>query len=235
VPAHLLNEGTYRLTLLILRNGSKIAYRMDEALTFDVGDVEVRSGAWYGKEPGVVRPQLHWQTQFLGIQHHEPATPRRRDERLQRMPFLEEAVRSISAERLRPEFLVVDDGSDDGSAALLQQWRQRDERMTVLCHRVNQASPARHTPPCGSPGVPSSPARTPTTSRCRIACLGKPPTWMANRKWAWSGRKCPSSGSRAPARPGSNPISLSAMSDLQSQLLVSNCFCAGSVMMRREV
>jgi lipopolysaccharide transport system ATP-binding protein len=66
VPAHLLNEGTYRLTLLILRNGSKIAYRMDEALTFDVGDVEVRSGAWYGKEPGVVRPQLHWQTQFLG-------------------------------------------------------------------------------------------------------------------------------------------------------------------------
>jgi lipopolysaccharide transport system ATP-binding protein len=66
VPGGLLNEGTYRIHLLALRDTSKITFRLDEALTFDVLDMGTRPGTWYGREPGVVRPRLVWNTQVDG-------------------------------------------------------------------------------------------------------------------------------------------------------------------------
>lgn len=65
IPANFLNSGTHRIVLLILENGLRIIFRYDEALQFEVLELEERPGAWYGKEPGVVRPLLDWTTQFV--------------------------------------------------------------------------------------------------------------------------------------------------------------------------
>jgi lipopolysaccharide transport system ATP-binding protein len=62
VPGHLLNTGVHRVDVLILVNGVKIVLRVEQALTFEVVELEERAGAWYGKEPGVVRPRLRWST-----------------------------------------------------------------------------------------------------------------------------------------------------------------------------
>jgi hypothetical protein len=37
-----------------------------EAIGFDVIDTTERKFAWYGKEPGVVQPELPWSTEYLG-------------------------------------------------------------------------------------------------------------------------------------------------------------------------
>jgi lipopolysaccharide transport system ATP-binding protein len=65
VPGGLLNEGTYQIHLLALRDTSKITFRQDEALTFDVLDMGTRPGTWYGREPGTVRPRLDWSTEVV--------------------------------------------------------------------------------------------------------------------------------------------------------------------------
>lgn len=62
IPANLLNSGLHRIALLILRNTSKIVYQLDDALSFEVLDMGKRPGTWYGKEPGVIRPILTWNT-----------------------------------------------------------------------------------------------------------------------------------------------------------------------------
>lgn len=62
IPANFLNEGYYRIALLVLRNTSKIIYKDENALSFEVLDLGSRPGTWYGKEPGVIRPLLHWDT-----------------------------------------------------------------------------------------------------------------------------------------------------------------------------
>jgi lipopolysaccharide transport system ATP-binding protein len=65
IPDYLLNTGLHRISVLILINGQKILFRLDDAVTFDVIETEPRPGAWYGREPGAVRPRLQWQTTFV--------------------------------------------------------------------------------------------------------------------------------------------------------------------------
>ena len=62
IPGNLLNTGTYRVVLLVVKDQSTVVYRSDDVLTFDVAELGEQRGAWYGKEPGVVRPLLEWQT-----------------------------------------------------------------------------------------------------------------------------------------------------------------------------
>jgi lipopolysaccharide transport system ATP-binding protein len=81
IPGHLLNTGVHRIDVLILVNGMKIILRAEQALTFDVVELEERAGAWYGKEPGVVRPRLPWSTILVeegrpsAINAGEPVAP----------------------------------------------------------------------------------------------------------------------------------------------------------------
>lgn len=65
IPGDLLNAGVHRILVLILVNGHTIIFRCDDALLFEVRELEERPGAWYGKEPGVVRPKLKWATSYL--------------------------------------------------------------------------------------------------------------------------------------------------------------------------
>jgi lipopolysaccharide transport system ATP-binding protein len=67
IPGNLLNSGTYRVLLLVVRNTDRVIYRLEDALQFEVRDFQERVGTWYGKEPGVVQPILPWQTEFLDV------------------------------------------------------------------------------------------------------------------------------------------------------------------------
>jgi len=64
VPGGLLNDETYRVELLVVENQSTVIYRYEDMLTFNVQDMETRTG-WFGKWPGVVRPDLEWRTELI--------------------------------------------------------------------------------------------------------------------------------------------------------------------------
>jgi lipopolysaccharide transport system ATP-binding protein len=77
IPGHLLNTGMHRIDVLILVNGLKIILRAEQALTFEVVELEERAGAWYGKEPGLVRPRLPWSTVAVETPGGESDAPAR--------------------------------------------------------------------------------------------------------------------------------------------------------------
>jgi GT2 family glycosyltransferase len=152
------------------------------------------------------------------------------------MPFLEESVRSILGQRGSDlEFLVVDDGSDDGSVEVLQRWSQHDRRMRVLYHRVNQGvAESRNAAlqlargvyvACQDADDVSLPDRLP---RQASYLDDNPDVGMVGTQVAfiWDDA-LPDEGQRS-----TFPV---CNEELQDQLLVTNCFCAGSVMLRREV
>ncbi|MCG6134999.1 MAG: ABC transporter ATP-binding protein [Nostoc sp. LLA-1] len=63
IPGHLLNDGTYKIKLLIVKETSVVLFGQDNVLTFDVNDLP-REGAWHGKWVGAVRPNLKWELEF---------------------------------------------------------------------------------------------------------------------------------------------------------------------------
>ena len=64
IPANLLNNGLYRISLLAVKDESTVLFRLDDALSFEVFDYSERRG-WFGKRPGAVRPVLPWTTEQL--------------------------------------------------------------------------------------------------------------------------------------------------------------------------
>src|SRR3989442_660057 len=65
VPGDLLNEGVYRIELLVVKDQATVLFRDDGILVFEVRDAGQGRGAWYGRVPGVVRPNLEWRTTCL--------------------------------------------------------------------------------------------------------------------------------------------------------------------------
>jgi lipopolysaccharide transport system ATP-binding protein len=63
IPGRLLNDGTYTVKLLIVKDTSVVLFDKDNLLTFDVNDIP-REGAWHGKWVGAVRPNLKWELEF---------------------------------------------------------------------------------------------------------------------------------------------------------------------------
>lgn len=61
IPRHFLNDETYRISLMIVENTSVPIYKHDDILIFSVKDIE-RDSNWFGKWPGVVRPDFEWKT-----------------------------------------------------------------------------------------------------------------------------------------------------------------------------
>jgi lipopolysaccharide transport system ATP-binding protein len=62
IPANLLNDGMYSVTIQVVQDTSSTVYIHPEILVFDVAD-SVRVGNWFGKWPGVVRPKLEWRSE----------------------------------------------------------------------------------------------------------------------------------------------------------------------------
>jgi len=61
IPGNFLNDGVYRVQLLIVKDKSVVIFDFDNAAIFEVHDIE-REGVWYGKWQGAVRPALKWET-----------------------------------------------------------------------------------------------------------------------------------------------------------------------------
>jgi lipopolysaccharide transport system ATP-binding protein len=66
IPANFLNTGQYRIKVLIVKDRSKVIFTLEDALVFEVIETKQREGAYFGNEPGVVRPILPWEIQYLG-------------------------------------------------------------------------------------------------------------------------------------------------------------------------
>jgi lipopolysaccharide transport system ATP-binding protein len=65
IPGNFLNSKLYRVHLLVIQDGQKVIYRHEDILSFDVVELGERYGAYYGEEPGAVRPILQWKTERL--------------------------------------------------------------------------------------------------------------------------------------------------------------------------
>ncbi|AUD03938.1 ABC transporter ATP-binding protein [Spirosoma pollinicola] len=64
IPGYFLNDGSYTISIMIVKDTVTPLYVMEEGITFDVEDY--REGiAWYGKWPGYVRPQIPFHTKML--------------------------------------------------------------------------------------------------------------------------------------------------------------------------
>jgi lipopolysaccharide transport system ATP-binding protein len=60
IPGNFLNDGSYSIRVLVVKDTSVILLDLADALMFEVQDAE-RQGNWYGKWVGVVRPSFEWQ------------------------------------------------------------------------------------------------------------------------------------------------------------------------------
>ena len=58
IPGTLFNDGIYTIQLIIVKDSSAVQV-MNEALVFEIHE-ELRRGNWFGKWPGVIRPQFEW-------------------------------------------------------------------------------------------------------------------------------------------------------------------------------
>jgi lipopolysaccharide transport system ATP-binding protein len=58
IPAPLLNDGSYTLSVMIVKDTTKVLHFLEEPLNFEIADWREGSGSWYGKWPGVVRPSF---------------------------------------------------------------------------------------------------------------------------------------------------------------------------------
>jgi lipopolysaccharide transport system ATP-binding protein len=65
VPGDLMNDGTYRVRLLVVQDDVNVIYDADDALMFDVLDDSELRGGWYGEWVGAVRPILPWTTTLV--------------------------------------------------------------------------------------------------------------------------------------------------------------------------
>jgi len=67
VPGDLLNDGTHRVDLLVIRDQgvSTVIHQEEEILVFDVRDDSSLRGDWYDKWPGAIRPLLDWRTELV--------------------------------------------------------------------------------------------------------------------------------------------------------------------------
>jgi cellulose synthase/poly-beta-1,6-N-acetylglucosamine synthase-like glycosyltransferase len=106
--------------------------------------------------------------------------------------YLEETIASVIAQSFGDfEYILIDDASTDGSAAMLAAWAARDGRIRLL-HNERALNPA------GALNRALAAARgdyvavldqTTTTLLFRRAWPNKLPILMLTRRWAWSVRK----------------------------------------------
>jgi lipopolysaccharide transport system ATP-binding protein len=64
IPAHLLNDSTYTVRLLIHFQGAD-GVDVNSILTFEVNETGREDWGWYGKWTGVIRPRLEWSLQSV--------------------------------------------------------------------------------------------------------------------------------------------------------------------------
>ncbi len=66
IPSPLLNDGSYTLSIMIVKDTTNILYYLEEPLNFEIADWREGNGNWYGKWPGVIRPTLPFKLNKIG-------------------------------------------------------------------------------------------------------------------------------------------------------------------------
>ena len=64
IPANFLNDDIYTINLMIVKDTASVISKIDDILVFEVVDT-VRTGAWFGKWPGAVRPDLKFTSEKM--------------------------------------------------------------------------------------------------------------------------------------------------------------------------
>lgn len=64
IPSNLLNDGYYTLGAMLVKDAGTIVAEVRHAVGFNLDDIE-REVPWYGKIPGVVRPDLEWSCEYV--------------------------------------------------------------------------------------------------------------------------------------------------------------------------
>jgi lipopolysaccharide transport system ATP-binding protein len=64
IPGNLLNDNSHTVTIQVVQDTTNTLYLHQDVLAFEVLDGG-RSGNWFGKWPGVVRPRLEWLSEVL--------------------------------------------------------------------------------------------------------------------------------------------------------------------------
>jgi len=59
IPGNFLNDDIYTIGLMFVKDTSIVLFKIEDVLIFEVVDAK-RSGAWFGKWPGAVRPSLNF-------------------------------------------------------------------------------------------------------------------------------------------------------------------------------
>jgi lipopolysaccharide transport system ATP-binding protein len=57
IPGHFLNDGSYYISIVFIRNATIRLFYLESCLSFDVEDYR-ENGSWYGKWAGIVRPDF---------------------------------------------------------------------------------------------------------------------------------------------------------------------------------
>jgi lipopolysaccharide transport system ATP-binding protein len=73
IPGDFLNDGVYTVRVLVVKDTVKCLFDERDTVIFEVHDAE-RTGMWYGKWIGAVRPQFDWSVEILESNpafHHE--------------------------------------------------------------------------------------------------------------------------------------------------------------------
>jgi lipopolysaccharide transport system ATP-binding protein len=65
IPGDLLNDGTHRVHLYVVKDESLVVYDIDDILVFEVEESSEQRSGWYGKWIGAVRTNLEWQTEMI--------------------------------------------------------------------------------------------------------------------------------------------------------------------------
>jgi lipopolysaccharide transport system ATP-binding protein len=67
IPAPLLNDGSYTVSVMIVKNSTEVLFHYEEPITFEVADWRPQEGDWHGKWPGIIRPTLEFNLQNNNI------------------------------------------------------------------------------------------------------------------------------------------------------------------------
>jgi lipopolysaccharide transport system ATP-binding protein len=65
IPGNMLNDGAYRVSLLVIKDCATVVHRENDALVFEIQDNAEDRNGWYGKWNGVIRPKLYWSTELV--------------------------------------------------------------------------------------------------------------------------------------------------------------------------
>ncbi len=57
IPANFMNDGSYAISLMIVKDKSTVVHNFEEVLIFEIEDYREET-TWYGKWPGYVRPMI---------------------------------------------------------------------------------------------------------------------------------------------------------------------------------